>query len=293
MKNNPLSAIDANPPRFLPPLALVLGMVSIACGASFAKALFPQIGAEGATALRISLSALLLVPILRPWRLRFRAGAWHPVVIYGAMLGGMNFFFYLSIQTLPLGVAIALEFIGPLAIAIGTSRKAIDFLWIGLAVIGMALLLPLHSTNADLHPTGIAFALCAGGCWALYIIYGGIAGRLYGAAATSAGLIVAAIIMLPIGIAKAGFSLFAPSVLAVGLLVAILSSALPYTLEMFALRHLLRKTFSTLTSAEPAVGALVALVLLHEALPPLQWAGIILISIAAVGAAGTATGPAG
>ncbi|WP_245411737.1 EamA family transporter [Phyllobacterium leguminum] len=280
--------IDANPPRILPPLALVLAMLSIACGASFAKSLFPEVGAEGATALRLSIGALLLVPILRPWRVSFRSNAWQPVVIYGLMLGGMNVFFYLSIQTLPLGVALAIEFTGPLAVAIAASRRSIDFLWIGLAMIGLVLLLPLRSMNANLDPIGIAFALCAGACWAAYIIYGGIAGRLYGISAASIGLIVASAAMLPIGIAKAGFSLFTPSVLALGLLVAILSSAIPYTLEMFALRHLPRKTFGTLTSAEPAVAALVGLALLHEALPVLQWIGIISISLASVGAALTA-----
>ncbi|WP_420960738.1 EamA family transporter [Brucella sp. IR073] len=287
--HNSSAADDIAPPRVLPPLALVLGAVSITSGASFAKALFPAVGAEGATAIRLTIAALLLLPIFRPWRIRLRRDAWQSVLIYGLMLGGMNFFFYLSIQTLPLGVAIAIEFMGPLAVAIAASRRFTDFLWVGLAMIGLGLLLPLHSVNANLDPVGIALALTAGVCWGVYIIYGGIAGRLYGSAVTSLGMIIAAAVILPIGIAKAGLSLFTPSMLALGLLVAILSSAIPYTLEMFALRHLPRKTFGTLTSMEPAVGALVGLVLLHEALPTLQWMGIIAISLASIGAALTAT----
>jgi inner membrane transporter RhtA len=278
-----------SPLSFLIPVgALVLAMLSFASGASFAKQLFPIVGAEGTTALRLSIAALMLIATSRPWRARLSAATWRPVVLYGITMAGMNLLFYLALQTLPLGIAIALEFTGPLAVAMLSSRKKVDFLWIGLATGGLLLLLPLGEASAGVDPTGAILALGAGACWSIYIITGKRAGQDHGAFATSLGMTVAALAVLPIGVAHAGASLFQPSVLSTAVLVAILSSALPFSLEMFALRQLPAQTYGTLTSGEPAVGAMVGLLLLGEALPLIHWCAIGMIVFASVGATMTA-----
>lgn len=272
----------------LPIGALIVAMFSFTSGASLAKQLFPIVGAQGTTALRLSIGALILIAVLRPWRIRLSAISWPSIVFYGLAMGGMNLLFYMSIQRLPLGVAIALEFTGPLTVAILSSRRKIDLLWVALAAGGLCLLLPLGNGVANIDPTGALLALGAGGCWALYIVAGKRAGQQHGTLATSLGMAVAALAVLPIGLAHAGTALFQPDVLLIGVVVAILSSAFPYTLEMFALRHLPAQTYGTLTSGEPAAGAMVGLFLLGETLPLLQWCAIAMIVAASVGAAMTA-----
>lgn len=272
----------------IPIAALIVAMLSFTSGASVAKQLFPIIGAQGTTALRLSMGALILIAVLRPWRVRLSATSWQSIILYGLAMGGMNLLFYMSIHTLPLGIAIALEFTGPLTVAILSSRRKIDLLWVALAAGGLLLLLPFGDSIANVDPVGALFALGAGGCWALYIIAGKRAGQEHGALATSLGMVVAAIAVVPIGFAHAGMALFQPDVLLIGVVVAILSSAFPYTLEMFALRHLPAQTYGTLTSGEPAAGAMVGLLLLGEALPLLQWCAIAMIVAASVGATMTA-----
>ncbi len=268
--------------------ALILAMLSFTSGASVAKQLFPLIGAEGATALRVMLAALMLAAAHRPWRARVPAAAWPPVLVYGLALGAMNLLFYMALRSLPLGVAIALEFTGPLAVAILSSRRWIDLLWIGFAVGGLVLLLPLGIPGARVDPQGFGLALGAGGCWAVYILAGKRAGQDHGAMATAIGMAVAALAVAPIGLAHAGQRLFQPSVALLAPLVAVLSGALPFTLEMFALRRLPARTYGTLTSAEPAVGAMVAFWMLGESLPLAQWGAIGMIVVASVGATATA-----
>lgn len=272
----------------IPIAALIVAMLSFTSGASVAKQLFPIIGAQGTTALRLSIGALILVAVLRPWRVRLSSTSWQSIVFYGLAMGGMNLLFYMSIHTLPLGIAIALEFTGPLTVAILSSRRKIDLLWVALAAGGLLLLLPFGGSIASVDPVGAMFALGAGGCWALYMIAGKRAGQEHGALAASLGMVVAAIAVAPIGFAHAGMALFQPDVLLIGVVVAILSSAFPYTLEMFALRHLPAQTYGTLTSGEPAAGAMVGLLLLGEALPLLQWCAIAMIVAASVGATMTA-----
>ena len=272
----------------LPVGALLLAILSFTSGASVAKQLFPVVGAEGTTALRLSIGALMLIAVMRPWRVRFSTTNWRPVVLYGLAMGGMNLLFYMSLQTVPLGIAIAIEFTGPLTVATTSSRRKIDLLWIAFAITGLLLLLPLGQATADIDPLGMLYALGAGACWALYILAGRKAGRDHGAMATSLGMTVAVIAILPVGIAHAGTALFQPSVLAVAFIVAILSSALPYSLEMLALRRLPAQTYGTLTSGEPAAGAMVGFFLLGESLPLLQWCAIGLIIAASVGATMTA-----
>ncbi len=272
-------------PALLPVLALVGGSLSLTLGASFAKGLFPVVGAAGTTSFRTAFAAILLLALWRPWRLplsRRDAGA---IAAYGAVLGLMNLLFYMALRTIPLGVAIAIEFVGPLAVAVAASRRRADYLWIGFAVVGLLLLLPLDATGPRLDPVGVAYALGAAVCWALYIVFGQRAGSVHGGQATSLGMTVAALVVFPFGLAQAGTALFDPSLLLAGLGVAVLSSALPYSLEMFALTRLPKQAYGVLLSMEPAVGAVVALVLLGEALSPLQWGAIACIMTASIGTA--------
>ena len=252
--------------------ALVAGIVSLCVGTAFAKQLFPLIGAAGTTAYRVGFAALLLCAVWRPWRWRLSPRGAGTLALYGAVLGAMNLLFYLSLRTIPLGIAVAIEFTGPLAVALLASRRPADSLWIGLAAIGLALLLvpgwPAAAPEAlrPLDPTGLACVLGAALCWALYIVFGQRAGRLHGGQVVSLGMGVAALVVLPVGIAEAGAALLDPRLIGLGLAVAILSSALPYSLEMVALKRLPRQTFGVLLSLEPAVAALAGLAILGERL---------------------------
>ncbi|MEH3117588.1 MAG: DMT family transporter [Methylorubrum populi] len=275
----------------LPILALVVGMVSIQSGAALAKGLFPVVGAAGVTTLRVGFSALILLAVWRPWRRSLERGEAGAIALYGAALGLMNLLFYLALRTIPLGIAVAIEFTGPLAVALSGSRRGLDLAWIGLAVLGLGLLLPLGDTVA-LDPTGAALALGAGLCWAGYIVFGQRAGRAGGGRAVALGMTVAAAVVAPVGIADAGTGLLTPNTLATGLVIAVLSSALPYSLEMFALTRLPRPAFGVLMSLEPAVAALAALALLGERLTPVQWGaiGCIVAASAGITAAGRQPG---
>lgn len=266
----------------LPVAALILGMVSIQSGASFAKLLFPVVGAAGTTLLRVGFSAVILLAIWRPWRRSLDKRDLGVIALYGAALGIMNLLFYLALRTLPLGVAVAIEFVGPLGVALAGSRRPADFAWIGLAVLGLGLLLPIGGTGA-IDPVGAAFALGAGLCWALYIVFGQWAGRVAGGQAVSLGMAVAAIAVLPFGIADAGHALLEPSKLLIGLVIALLSSALPYSLEMYGLQRMPREAFGVLMSLEPAIAALAAFALLGERLSLVQWVAICCVIAASVG----------
>ncbi len=258
-------------------------MCSFQAGASIAKHLIPEIGAPGTTALRLGLSALLVGLLRRPWRTPPTRRQLPALLGYGIALGTMNFVFYLALRTIPLGIAVALEFIGPLAVALFSSGRRADLVWIALAAAGLVSLLPLSATGASLDPRGVGFALMAGACWALYIVFGQKAGRAMGGAAATWGMIIAAIITVPIGVADAGRALLTPSVALMGLAIAILSSALPYSLEMLALRRLSTRVFGTLMSLEPAIAALTGVIVLREALTLTQWLAIASVMAASAG----------
>ena len=263
---------------------LLIAMASIQSGASLAKSMFPLVGPEGTTTLRLLFASVIMLLLLRPWRARLTASTLKTVVIYGIALGGMNLLFYMSLQTVPIGIAVALEFTGPLAVALYASRRAVDFLWIGLAIVGLLLLIPIGENGAGVDPTGAAFALGAGVCWALYILYGQKAGAENGIQTAALGVLVAALFITPIGVVQAGSALLNPALIPAATGVAILSTALPYSLEMVALTRLPARTFGTLMSIEPAFGALSGLLFLNEVLSLTQWLAIAAIITASVGA---------
>ena len=278
------------------PVAALMGsLVSLSVGTSFAKHLFPAIGAEGTTAYRILFAMLLLMALWRPWRRRWTLQDIGPLALYGVTLGAMNLLFYTSLKTIPFGLAIAIEFTGPLAVALWTSRRATDLLWVALAAAGLALILPWQGLDAPgaLDPAGMGFALAAGVCWALYIVFGQQVAHRYGGLATPMGMLAAAVLVLPIGVAQAGAALLDTRWLLAGLAVAVLSSAIPYTLEMYVLRHLPKRTFSILLSLEPAVGAVAGWIVLAERLSLQQMLAMVFIMAASMGAAWSAGRQAG
>ncbi len=271
-------------------LALLGSLVSLAVGTSFAKSLFPALGAEGTTAYRIVFAMLMLMAVFRPWRRKWVWADALPLGLYGVTLGIMNLLFYSAIKTIPFGVAIAIEFTGPLAVAVWTSKKVSDWLWVALAAVGLALLLPLPGADATeaLDPVGMFFAFTAGICWALYIVFGQRVALRYGAMATPMGMLAAALLVAPVGVWHAGSALLNPQWLVAGLAVALLSSAIPYALEMFSLNHLPKNTFSILLSLEPAVGALAGWLVLAEHLTLMQGLAIGLVMAASMGTAWSA-----
>jgi inner membrane transporter RhtA len=272
-------------PTVWPICLLTVAMVSVQWGAALAKGLFASVGVAGATALRLTLASLMLAVVWRPWRLRPRAGELRMILIYGASMGIMNLLFYAALERIPLGIAVALEFTGPLGVAIAASHRAVDFLWIALAAVGIVALLPLGIESRALSAAGIAFALGAGVCWALYIVCGQKAGAAHGGATTALGTLVGAILVAPVGVGHAGSALLSSAILPAACGVAVLSSALPYSLEMYALTRLPTRTFSVLMSGEPALAALSGLCFLGERLTAIQWVAIASIMIASGGSA--------
>lgn len=271
----------------VPIAVLIAAMFCFQLGAVIAKGLFPVVGAAGSTALRMALGSLMLLAVWRPWGLRMNARELRVVLIYGLALGCMNFTFYLSLSTIPLGIAVALEFAGPLALAMAASRRALDFVWILLAGLGLLALLPHGFGSKPLDPAGVAYGLAAGVFWAMYIYFGRKAGAAHGGQITALGMVIAAVVIVPIGIAQAGAQMISPAILPAALGVALLSSALPYSLEMLAMPKLPTRTVGVLMSLDPALGALSGLAFLGERLSWVQWAAIASIMAASAGSAAT------
>jgi inner membrane transporter RhtA len=267
-------------------------MVCFQLGATLAKSLFPLVGAGGTAALRLAIASLILLAVWRPWHIRFTPRQLRTVIIYGVAMGWMNYLFYLALSYIPLGITMALEFTGPLGVALFASRRPVDFLWVVLAALGLLALMPLGLTGQSLSVLGVAYALGAGGCWALYIIFGRRAGAAHGGQITALGTAIGAMMIVPIGYVHGGAQLFSPAVLPIAAAVAVLSSALPYSLEMFAMPRIPTRTFGVLMSVNPALGAVSGLIFLGEMLSWIQWAAIASIVAASAGSAATRELPA-
>ena len=272
--------------RFLLAIASVLlAMVAIQSGASFAKQLFPIVGPEGTSALRAFFAAAILSIIFKPWKARLSPRGWRNVIFYGLCLGAMNIIFYLAIARIPLGIGVALEFTGPLAVAFFSARKKRDFAWVLLAVVGVCLLLPDIGTSPDsLDPIGVMLALTAGAFWAGYIVFGNKTGSEgSGGVTVTLGMLVAAFAIVPIGVISQGEVLLTPFALFMGVAVGVFSSAIPYTLEMNAMRNMPKQTFSIMMSVEPAIAAIAAFIIIDETLTVSQWFAVALVVVATAG----------
>lgn len=269
--------------QFVPYAALLTAIVAFCLGTTFAKSLFPLVGAEGTTAYRVGFSALVLLAVMRPWRRPLDRRDLLRIVPYGVAMGTMNLCFYLALRTIPLGLAIAVEFLGPLTVSLVHSRRPVQFGMVGLAVAGLLLLLPWRSTDHALDLTGILFALAAALFWALYILLGKRTVHLPSGQAVALGMVSAAIVVVPIGIHHAGAALLTPAWIVMGLGAALLSSAIPYSLEMVALRAIPASSFGVLLSIDPAIGAIIGAAVLGEILTALQWLAIALVVGASIG----------
>lgn len=277
------------------PVVMVLGsMTSLQFGAAIATHLFDDIGAAGASALRLGLSALVLLawarPSVRAWSTHQRRS----VVLLGLSMACMNTAFYEAISRIPLGAAITIEFLGPLGLAAALSRRFREFLWVLVALGGVAVLSfgqqAGHGGSAHaLDPVGVVAAVVAAFFWACYIVAGSrLATSGPGRGGLAAACTVAAVVVVPYGLVAAGGELAHPRVLLLGLAMAVLASAIPYSLELRALEDLAKRTFSILTALEPAIGALVGFALLHQDLRPVSLVGVALVVAAGIGATASA-----
>ncbi|HXF78692.1 MAG TPA: DMT family transporter [Usitatibacter sp.] len=266
----------------IPPSALVLvGIVSVQLGSALAKHLFGAVGSFGTVALRLFFAAVVLLLLWRPSP-RLDRRTWTVVLAYGVILGSMNLCFYLALTRIPLGITVTIEFLGPLAVALAGSRRWLDAFWALLAAAGVVLLM---EGRGGLDLVGFMFALAAGTCWGLYILLTAALGRhTTEGNGLALGMAVAALVAVPIGVAQAGAALVEPWVVAAGLGVALLSSVIPYSLELEALRKMPSRVFGILMSLEPAMAALIGLVVLHESLQWSQWIAVLCVVAASAGA---------
>lgn len=273
----------------LPFLAVIVATSAFQVGASLAKSLFPELGAQGTATLRLILGALMLLAVTRPWRNWPARPPLLSLLGLGLATAGAVMFFYLAIARLPQGIAIALQFLGPLGVAVAGSRRWADILWTALAAAGVWGLVghDLGAGTAGLDLLGVVWALCAAASWAAYIVWGQAATRAFGSGTAPLAVGIASLAILPFGVAQAGTDLLRLDLLPWALLVALVSTAIPFSLEMYALKRLPAKTFAVLTSLEPAFGALFGLVLLHERLALDQLLGVAAVIAAAMGAAWT------
>ena len=289
METSPILTTQASPdtprPLWGPVVLLLISMVSLQAGAAFAKQLLPALGAAGTATLRLFFASTMLCLVCRPWRVRL---GWRPlgtIALYGLTIAGMNTFIYLSLLSIPLGIAVALEFLGPLSVAVLASRQKRDFVWVGLAAVGVALLIPRADAATALRWQGIVYALIAAAFWATYIVVGQRAGTAApSGAVASIGMVAGALAIAPLGIATSGAALLDSRFWPAALGIALLSSAVPYYLEIVALAAMPARTFGTLMSMEPAVAAISGLVILQEHLTTAQWTAVLLIMLASFGA---------
>ncbi len=269
-----------------PPVLVLLSMTSVQVGAALAKSLFQSVGPAGAVLMRVGLGALILLIL---WRPKVRGYTWREyrwAVLFGVILAAMNFSFYEALDRIPLAVAVTVEFVGPLAVALFGSRRLIDLLWVVLAGAGITLLAPTRILGGTaLDPVGVGLALLAGVFWGCYILLSVQVGQSFpGIIGLALAMISATVLLAPIGVISAGSLLLNGHVLLVGAGVAVLSSVMPYSLELEALRRLPPQVFGVLMSLEPGIAALVGLLLLHEQVGLRAAVAIALVIAASLGA---------
>jgi inner membrane transporter RhtA len=274
----------------LPILAIIAAMAAFQVGAAFAKNLFPAIGPEGAAALRLVFGAVMLLALVRPWRTWPARAPVLPLIGLGVAMAGAIQMFYLAIDHLPLGIAIAIQFLGPLAIAIAGSRRAVDVLWAILAAGGVWCLVAVNSVGEPIDLVGVAWSLGAAVCWAGYILLGRTVTTAFGNATAAISVSIAAIVILPLGVWRAGAALLSPDLIPLALLVALFSAAIPFSLEFFAMPRMPARTFAVFMSLEPTFGVMFGFLILHERLTVFQTAGVAMVVIAAAGAAWSSSG---
>lgn len=267
-------------------VALVIGScLSLPFGAAVAAQLFPVLGPWGVTSLRVAIAALLLVVIVRPRPRRWTREQWVAALLFGLSLAAMNGFFYAAIDRIPLGPAVAIEFLGPLVLAAILTRRLSDAVWVGVAVLGMALLFVDGIVGSEpLDPLGVVFILIAAGFWAMYIRTSARVGAVIpGSGGLAMGLIVAAVLLLPVGIPTATVVAADPQLLLLAGITAVLSSVIPYSFELAALRRLPQRVFGVLLSLEPAFATLAGWLVLGQNATPLRMLAIALVVAASVG----------
>lgn len=263
---------------------LIIAMISVQSSGSLAKILFHDFPILTVAAMRLLFGALILALIFKIWQINFRQVKWQAIISYGFALAGMNALFYLSIDRLPLGIAVSFEFVGPLSVALYYARQKFDFVWVGLAILGLILLFPFDQVSEGLDLIGIGFALGAGACWAIYIVAGQKPSGISGNHTVCLGMFIGMLCLMPVALFS-GFSIavFEPSNFIYFITLAVLASALPFTLEMIALRHLTALSFGTLMSIEPAIAALSGFIFLGEQLLWNQWLALATIICASIG----------
>lgn len=273
-----------NAPHLQALVLLFIAMISMQSSGALAKTLFDQFPVLTISAMRLLLGSLILALIFKIWQVNFKQVKWSSIISYGIALAGMNALFYLSIHRIPLGIAVAFEFIGPLSVALFHARQKFDFIWVGLAILGLVLLFPFDQAKQSLDPIGIAFALAAGACWALYIIAGQRPSGVSGNHTVCLGMFVGMLCLMPIALFSGmPLQVFEPSSLIYFIALAILASALPFSLEMIALRSLSALSFGTLMSLEPAIAAFSGFIFLNEQLLWTQWLALATIISASIG----------
>lgn len=269
---------------------MLAAVSSVQLGGAFAKTLFDEIGPGGTAFLRVVFAAVILAVLWRPAVRGLSRAEWQLALAYGFALVAMNLSFYEALDRIPLGIAVTFEFVGPLGVAIAGSRRPLDLVWVVLAAAGIVLLSDFGT--ADLDGLGVALALLAGGFWAAYILLAARVGRTFeGAHGLAIGMCAGAVMLLPFGVAEAGSDLLSTEAVAVGLAVAVLSSVIPYTLELEALRRMPQGVFGVLMSLEPAAAALAGFIVLDEGLATREVVAIALVVAASAGAARNASVP--
>lgn len=270
----------------LPLAATVAAMASYQVGGALAKALlFPAIGPLGAATLRLILGAILMMAVARPWRAWPRRAPLLSLLGLGLSTAGVILMLYQALAHLPLGVAITVQFLGPLAVAVFGSRRPADLIWAALAAGGVWCLAGVSVAHASIDAVGVAWALGAAACWAGYIAFGRTASASFGKSTGSLAVGIAAIVVAPLGILHAGIALLSPALIPVTLLMALFSTAIPVSLEFYALPRLPARTFAVFMSLEPAFAVLSGLAILNEQLALVQLGGVALVVLAAAGAA--------